>query len=100
MDKILDTALLMLAGSTVTLEIFCVTLALSLPPTVESVGDGAFSGCSSLATLTLPEGLRRLGSNAFDGCPVESVTVPASLEIASAFHRFKNSTIGAWPAIG
>ena len=31
MDKILDTALLMLEGSTVTLEIFCVTLALSLP---------------------------------------------------------------------
>ena len=31
MDKILDTAFLMLEGSTVTLEIFCVTLALSLP---------------------------------------------------------------------
>jgi len=31
MDKILDTSLLMLEGSAVTLEIFCVTLALSLP---------------------------------------------------------------------
>ena len=31
MDKILDAAFLMLEGSTVTLEIFCVTLALSLP---------------------------------------------------------------------
>ena len=31
MDKILDTTLLMLEGSTVTLEIFCITLALSLP---------------------------------------------------------------------
>ena len=31
MDKTLDTVLLMLEGSTVTLEIFCVTLALSLP---------------------------------------------------------------------
>ena len=66
----------------------CTSLrSVSLPPTVESVGDGAFSGCSSLATLTLPEGLRRLGSNAFDGCPVESVTVPASLESTGA-HRW------------
>ena len=31
MDKTLDTILLMLDGSTVTLEIFCITLALSLP---------------------------------------------------------------------
>jgi amino ABC transporter, permease protein, 3-TM region, his/glu/gln/arg/opine family len=31
MDKTLDTVLLMLEGSTITLEIFCVTLALSLP---------------------------------------------------------------------
>ena len=31
MDKTLDTMLLMLEGSTITLEIFCVTLALSLP---------------------------------------------------------------------
>lgn len=31
MDKTLDTILLMLEGSTVTLEIFCITLALSLP---------------------------------------------------------------------
>ena len=31
MDKIFDTTLLMLEGSAVTLEIFCVTLALSLP---------------------------------------------------------------------
>ena len=31
MDKTLDTVLLMLEGSTVTLEIFCVTLALALP---------------------------------------------------------------------
>ena len=31
MDKILDTALLMLGGSVITLEIFCATLALSLP---------------------------------------------------------------------
>ena len=31
MDKILDTALLMLGGSVITLEIFCATLTLSLP---------------------------------------------------------------------
>ena len=31
MEKTLDTVLLMLEGSTITLEIFCVTLALSLP---------------------------------------------------------------------
>ena len=31
MDKTLDTILLMLEGSTITLEIFCVTLALALP---------------------------------------------------------------------
>ena len=59
----------------------CSSLAsVTLPASVARVGDGAFSGCSSLASLTLPEGLREVGSGAFDGCPVESVTVPASLE--------------------
>ena len=39
----------------------------TLPPTVQSVGDQAFYGCSRLNTVYLNEGLKEIGLNAFDG---------------------------------
>ena len=42
--------------------------ALTLPATVEIVGDRAFGGCTALETAALPESVRELGWNAFSGC--------------------------------
>ena len=44
-----------------------------VPVFVKSIGESAFSGCSSLTNITLPEGLTTIGYSAFRGC--SSLTV-------------------------
>ena len=45
--------------------------------TITSIGKEAFSGCSSLASITIPDGVTSIGHYAFDGCSsLESVTIP------------------------
>ncbi|MBQ7849144.1 MAG: leucine-rich repeat protein [Clostridia bacterium] len=39
-----------------------------LPESVVTVGDFAFSGCSTLTDIVLPQGLSHIGMGAFDGC--------------------------------
>ena len=66
----------------------CSSLAgVDLPASVSFVDNDAFDGCSSLSSVTLPEGLRGLGSRVFSGCPLASVTVPASLESTGGWFR-------------
>lgn len=40
-----------------------------LPPSLVSIGAGAFLGCESLAEITLPSSLVSIGASAFLGCP-------------------------------
>jgi hypothetical protein len=40
----------------------------TLPSTLETIGNDAFAGCAALQTLTLPGGLKSIGSRAFQGC--------------------------------
>ena len=44
-----------------------------VPVFVKSIGESAFSGCSSLTNIALPEGLTTIGYSAFRGC--SSLTV-------------------------
>ena len=47
---------------------------------VTSIGNSAFSGCSSLTSVTFPVGLASIGDFAFRGCSsLTSVTLPAGL---------------------
>lgn len=47
---------------------------------VVAIGDGAFSGCSSLVFLILSPGIVKIGNAAFQGCPaLLSVTLPEGL---------------------
>jgi len=39
-----------------------------IPNTVTSIGDKAFSGCSSLTSISIPNSVTSIGNNAFSGC--------------------------------
>jgi hypothetical protein len=52
----------------------------AVPDGVTAIGDKAFSGCSSLGSISLSRGLAAIGNGAFFECEsLNSITLPASL---------------------
>ena len=55
--------------------------SLTLPSSLQSIGDRAFAGCNSLISLTLPSSLQSIGNYAFYDCKsLTSLTLPSSLQ--------------------
>ena len=53
---------------------------LVIPNNVTSIGDYAFSGCSSLTSITIPNGVTSIGDYAFRDCSsLTSITIPNSV---------------------
>lgn len=47
---------------------------------VESIGNGAFNGCSSITSLTIGNSVKEIGESAFSGCTgITSVNIPSSV---------------------
>ena len=62
-----------------------------IPYSVTSIGDGAFSDCSGLTSITIPNSVTSIGYYAFDGCEsLKSVIVPSHTKIA--FSTFPEHT--------
>ena len=60
---------------------------------VTEIGEKAFTGCSSLTSITFPPSLRTICTMAFYSCDLPSVTVPADVDIGdSAFSYNENLT--------
>jgi hypothetical protein len=59
---------------------------------IVSIGNYAFSGCSSLTAVSLPAGLTSIGNGAFQNCGgLTTISLPASLtSIGSAFAGCRN----------
>ncbi len=52
----------------------------TIPDGVTTIGDKAFSGCSSLTSVTIPDGVTSIGNYAFQDCSsLTSVTIPDSV---------------------
>ena len=51
-----------------------------IPDSVTSIGNGAFSGCSSLSNIVIPSSVTSIGSKAFDDCSsLSSIVIPDSV---------------------
>ncbi len=59
----------------------CTSLTnIALPSGLTSLGNGVFSGCKSLKSIDLPTGLTSLGNDVFSGCKsIESIDLPSGL---------------------
>ncbi len=71
----------------------CSSLAsIEIPSSVKSIGPVAFEGCTSLTSITIPSSMESIEYNAFDGCTsLTSITIPSSVtSIGSA--AFRNCT--------
>ncbi len=61
-------------------------VSITIPSSVLSIGTDAFYCCDNLSSVDLGEGVQTIGSYAFDGCyTLTSVTIPASV-----------TSIGSW----
>jgi hypothetical protein len=55
-------------------------IGIILPASVTSIGNGAFSGCRALTSVTIPAGVTSIGQSAFYGCDaLTTVTIPAGV---------------------
>jgi len=55
--------------------------AIDLPDSVSRIGSGAFGGCIALREITLPKDLKEIGEKVFGDIGLETVIVPAELEL-------------------
>lgn len=61
---------------------------ISLPDSVTSIGDSAFSGCTGLKSITIPGSVTSIGEWAFRQCyDLKSITIPDSVT-SIGFHAF------------
>ena len=52
----------------------------SITYSVTSIGEGAFSGCTNLTSVTIPESVTSIGKDTFSGCTgLTSITIPTSV---------------------
>ena len=75
---------------------YCSSLtAITIPEGVTSIGDYAFDGCTSLTAINIPEGVTSIGSDAFSYCrSLTSITIPEGVTSIgeSAFYKCSSLT--------
>ena len=65
-----------------------------IPEGTTTIGDYAFSGCSSLQSITIPEGVTEIGNGAFYGCSsLQSITIPDGVTEIGLFAFFGCSSL-------
>ena len=53
----------------------------TIPNSVKTIGEGAFSGCDSLTSINIPNSVTTIGEDAFSGCnSLTSINIPNSVK--------------------
>ena len=61
--------------------IYCDVVDVTIPPTVKTIGTGAFNSCDGLTDVHIAEGLETVMDGAFSGCKsLESIVFPSTLK--------------------
>ena len=61
-------------------------MSVVIPDSVTNIGDSAFSGCGRLTSVTIPNGVTSIGGYVFSGCDgLTSVTIPDSVTSIGSF---------------
>lgn len=75
--------------------------SLTLPSTLEHIGDTSFKDLYEITEIVLPDGVRHIGKNAFEYCPkLRDINFPEQLTYigASAFDRCESLSVITIPA--
>ena len=72
---------------------------ISIPASIQKIGDRAFSGCRKLTNISIPNDEILIGNNTFKGCPIETASVPTSLILYIPKQKLKTLIITGGTAI-
>ncbi len=79
----------------------CSSLAsVTIGNSVTSIGNYAFNGCSSLTSVTIGDSVTSIGSSAFSGCTIENAKIPAFAASYIINNKLKTLEITSGESIG
>lgn len=67
--------------------------SVSIPDSVDIIGEYAFASNDSLATVAIGAGVKKIGKSAFEACAIASITIPDSVETISEAAFSQNQLI-------
>lgn len=73
---------------------------ISLPESIQEIGNGAFSGCKKLTNISIPNDEIQIDDNTFNGCPIETASIPTRLISYIPKQKLKTLIITGGTSIG
>ncbi|MBR2296384.1 MAG: leucine-rich repeat protein [Clostridia bacterium] len=79
----------------------CTSLkSITIPDNIISIGYSAFDGCTSLTSITISDGEFLKGKVAFSGCPIETANIPTNAISYIPISKLKTVVINGGTEIG